>query len=313
VSAGSAQTADELRVYLEMLAGEARAGQFFNLRWVTPVGRMRQQFRSARQIESTARRIASLAERTDVFIGVALRDDRRGGKDAISGSHLLYLDCDDERARAEIAAFAHRPTMEVASGSADHLHPYWRLDQRASALQIESANRRLALALGADPACVDIARILRPPTTRNFKADPARAVSLLAYRPQARYSLADLLAGLPRDPCAPVRARASPSRREPRTELEAQLLAIPGPEYVRVLTGRTPNRAGKVLCPLHEETDPSLHLYADGTFYCFGKKCGRGGTIIDFAAALWGLGTRGRDFIEVCDRLAAIFGLRAAA
>ncbi len=313
MSAGSAQPRDDLRVYLEMLAGGARAGQFFNLRWLTPVGRMRQQFRSARQIESTARRIETLTETTDVFVGVALRDSRRGGKSAISGSHLIYLDCDDERTRDQLAAFAHLPTMEVASGTPHHLHPYWRLDQRASALQVESANRRLALALGADPACVDVARILRPPRTSNFKDDPPRPVSLLAYRPDARYSLAELLAGLPRDPSPPARVPTSSRRRAARTELELQLLAIPAAEYVRVLTGREPNRASKVLCPFHEETEPSLHLYADGTFYCFGKKCRRGGTIIDFAAALWGLGTRGREFIEVCERLAAIFSLRAAA
>jgi hypothetical protein len=313
VSSGSAQPEDELRAYLEMLAGQPRAGQFFNLRWITPLGRMGQQFRSARQVESTARRIETLAETTDVFIGVALRDSRRGGKSAISGSHLLHLDCDDEHARSKLAAFAFVPTMEVASGTPGHLHPYWCLDRRASILQVEGANRRLALALAADPACVDVARILRPPKTSNFKDDPPQPVSLIAYRPDARYSLADLLASLPRDPCAPTRVRTNPTRRARRTEFESQLLAIPGAEYVRVLTGREPNRAGKVLCPFHDETDPSLHLYADGTFYCFGKKCRRGGTIIDFAAALWLTGQsvdaplRGRDFIDVRRRLTAIF------
>ncbi len=118
MSSGSARPADELRAYLKMLAGGARAGQFFNLRWLTPAGRMRQQFRSARQIGRTAERIETLAETTDVFIGVALRDRRRGGKVAISGSRLLYLDCDGERARDQLAAFAYLPTMEVASGTA---------------------------------------------------------------------------------------------------------------------------------------------------------------------------------------------------
>jgi hypothetical protein len=317
VSSGSARPADELRAYLEMLAGEAQAGQFFNLRWLTPVGRMRQQFRSARQIGATAERIERLAETTEVFIGVALRDRRRGGKAAISGSRLLYLDCDGERARDELAAFAYSPTMEVASGTPDHLHPYWCLDRRVSAVQVESANRRLAVALGADPACVDVARILRPPGTFNYKSEQPRAVRLLAYRPDARYSLAELLAGLPGDPSPLARAGRGSRRRAPRTALELQLLAIPAAEYVRVLTGREPNLAGKVLCPFHEETNPSFQLYADGTFYCYGRHskdraCRKGGTIFDFAAALWGLGTRGRDFNELCERLAAIFHVRAA-
>jgi hypothetical protein len=315
VSSGSARPADELRAYLEMLAGGARAGQFFNLRWLTPAGRMRQQFRSARQIRRTAERIETLAETTDVFIGVALRDRRRGGKVAISGSRLLYLDCDDERARDQLAAFAYLPTMEVASGTPDHLHPYWCLDRRVSAVQVESANRRLAVALGADPACVDVARILRPPGTLNRKDERPRAVRLLAYRPDARYSLAELLAELPNDPRPLARTGRSSRRRAPRTALELQLLAIPAAEYVRVLTGREPNLAGKVLCPFHEETDPSLQLYPDGTFYCYGRHskdraCRKGGTIFDFAAAQWGLGTRGRDFNELCERLASIFHVR---
>ena len=314
MSSGSARPADELRAYLAMLAGGAHAGELFNLRWLTPAGRMRQQFRSARQIDRTAERIEALAEITDVFIGVALRERRRGGKAAISGSRLLYLDCDDERARDELAAFAYLPTMEVASGTPGHLHPYWCLDRRVSSVQVESANRRLAIALGADPACVDVARILRPPGTLNHKADPPRAVSLLAYRPHARYSLAELLAQLPSDPAPAARAGRGSRRRAPRTALELQLLAVPAAEYARVLAGREPNLAGKVLCPFHEETDPSLQLYPDGSFYCFGRHskdraCRTGGTIFDFAAALWGLDTRGRDFQELCRRLAAAFGI----
>lgn len=67
--------------------------------------------------------------------------------------------------------------------------------------------------------------------------------------------------------------------------------------------------AGKVLCPFHEDSRPSLQLYPDGTFYCFGSGCRRGGTIIDLAAAAWGLGTREQDFLEVRRRLASTFGI----
>jgi hypothetical protein len=97
------------------------------------------------------------------------------------------------------------------------------------------------------------------------------------------------------------------------TALDRELLAVPAADYGRVLANLEPNRAGKVLCPFHQETDPSLQLYADGTFYCFGSRCRKGGTIFDFAAALWLTGQsahvplRGRRFIEVRDRLADIF------
>ena len=76
--------------------------------------------------------------------------------------------------------------------------------------------------------------------------------------------------------------------------LDRELLAIPAAEYVRVLAGRSPNREGKVCCPFHADSHPSLQLYPDGGFYCFGSGCRRGGTIFDFAAHLWGIHAAGR-------------------
>ena len=230
-----------------------------------------------------------------------------------AGSHLLYIECDDPDAAARLAAFPFPPTMEVASGSPGGLQLYWRLQQRAASLQVESANRRLALALGGDPACVDIARILRPPQTLNYKHDPPAGVVLLAFREGARYTLAQLTEGLSEDP----RPRASEReltvrRRLARTQLDRELLTIPAAQYVRILTGRSANAGGKVLCPFHPDTDPSLQLYADGTFYCFGSGCGRGGTIIDFAAHLWGMTPRGAEFIDLRKRLAEHLDLKDA-
>ncbi len=77
------------------------------------------------------------------------------------------------------------------------VHLYWRLNGRFPSGEIESANSRLALALGGDLSSVDIARVLRPPETRNHKHRPPRAVSLLAYRASAVYALEELVADLP--------------------------------------------------------------------------------------------------------------------
>ena len=119
------------------------------------------------------------------------------------------------------------------------------------------------------------------------------AVRLLQHDTDARYAPARADRRPSRRPrsrgCAPT--RRGPGRAE-RTALDRELLAIPAAEYVRVLAGLEPNRAGKVLCPFHQETDPSLQLYPDGTFYCFGRHskdraCRKGGTIFDFAAAMW--------------------------
>jgi len=310
VSARGQHRREDLLTYLRLLAGDApRRGQFFDVRWAAGAHGMNRRFVPVLRPRDATRLIARLACATDVYVGVALRDGSTdGGKGAISGSHLLYVDSDDRHVPRNLAAFEHPPTIEVASGTPDHLHLYWRLHERAPSAQVESANRRIALLLGGDPASVDIARILRPPDTLNHRHEPPRAVRLLAHRPDARYALPDLTSGLPIDPRRAY-ARPSAPRRVARTPLDRELLAIPAAEYVRVLANASPNPAGKVLCPFHEDSRPSLQLYPDGTFYCFGSGCRRGGTIIDFAAATWGLGTREQDFLAVRRRLASTFGI----
>ncbi len=304
----------ELLTYLRMLAGDSQPSQFFDLRYTAPGGLMRQRFVSVLRVDQLAGRITALAGRADVYVGVALRDRAHGDKSAISGSHMLYIECDDPGARERVEDFAYSPSMIVASGSPGHLHVYWRLCEHASSTQVESTNRRLALLLEGEPGCSDIVRVLRPPTSLNHKHTPPVPVRLLHHNATARHALPALTASLPSDP-QPSRSRAPrASRRVDRAALDCELLVIPAAEYVRVLAGLTPNRAGKVLCPFHPESRPSLQLYPDGTFYCFGRHskdraCRKGGTIFDFAAARWGLGTRGNDFLEVRRRLATTFGL----
>jgi hypothetical protein len=53
---------------------------------------------------------------------------------------------------------------------------------------------------------------------------------------------------------------------------------------------------------LHEDHTPSLQLY-EHDWYCYGA-CRTGGSIYDLGALLYGLGTRGHDFLELRERLA---------
>lgn len=300
----------ELLTYLRILAEGSRPTQFFDLRYSPPAGMMRQRFVSVLRIHQIASSIAALSADADVFVGAALRDTARGDKTAITGSNLLYIESDDPAARERLAGFDCLPSMVVASGSPGHLHVYWRLCEHASAAQIETTNRRLALGLHGELGCADIVRVLRPPSSLNHKHSPPAPVRLLEQNAHARYALADVLATLPADPLPPhAEPASSASERVGRTALDRALLAIPAGDYVRVLTGREPNRAGKVLCPFHQETDASLQLYPDGTFYCFGARCRSGGTIFDFAGLLWSIGTREHDFLELRRRLARTFSL----
>jgi hypothetical protein len=300
----SAERSQELLSYLRVLTVGAGPGQFLDIRWGNEQVRMRRRAVRASNPSRAAELITRVSRQMDVYVGVALRDyASHGGKAAISGSRLLYVESDDPNTPARLTIFPHAPSVVVSSGTPGHLHLYWQLHEVASPLQVENANRRLALALGGDPACTGIAHVLRPPSTLNHKHHPARAVRLLAHFERATYTLAELIRGLPPDdrPAAPVTAAVR--HREGATDEDLALLEIPAEEYVRVLAERSPNRAGKVLCPFHTERDPSLQLYPDGTFYCFGASCRRGGTIFDFAAHLWGITPRGRGFIELRERL----------
>jgi len=91
------------------------------------------------------------------------------------------------------------------------------------------------------------------------------------------------------------------------------LLSIAPREYTELLTGEEMSPSGMVRCPLHEDRTPSLRAYDDvaAGWYCF--SCAAGGSIYDLGAALFELGTRGSDFIELRRRLAAALLGRGAA
>jgi hypothetical protein len=302
---------DDLRTYLRLLSADAQPGQFLEIRWRTPEGGIRRQFYPPSALSTVGLRIATLAAVTDVYIGVALRDtNKAGGRRAISTCRFLYVETDHPDTAASTGRLAHPPTMEIASGSFGHRHLYWQLDAPVDGEMLESSNRRLAQRLRGDSASVDVARILRPPDTLNHKHRPPTQVTLMALRPASIYRIEDLTVGLPPDSARPRRASMLAPRR-PRTELDRKLLEITAADYARTLTGATPNAVGKITCPFHEDRTPSLHLYPDGTFACFGSGCRHAGTIYDFAAAWWGTGTRGAEFLQLRDRLARIFGLAA--
>ncbi|HWF50096.1 MAG TPA: CHC2 zinc finger domain-containing protein [Solirubrobacteraceae bacterium] len=302
--------AGQLERYLQAIVGHRRGDELLEIRYATGDGGMRRRFISIRRLDAAGRAIRSLSPRTDVYCGVLLRSHRAGGRDAVASSHLAFVEIDAVDALARLQRFATTPTMIVSSGTAGHAHAYWTLRTRVGVVELEQANRTLASHLGGDPASVDAARILRPAGTLSHKHRPPAPVELLHLDPAAQYELGELIAGLAPAPSRPA-ASAVGRERAARTELDELLLAIPAAMYARELAGLEPRRDGKVNCPFHADDTPSLHLYEDGTFYCYG--CGAGGSIYDFAGTLWSLETKGRAFIELRARLGDSFGLRASA
>jgi len=304
---------DPLHRYLDMLAGRKPGERLIEVRSRTTTGTGMTQtfFAAATQRDHAAAHIRERARSVDVYVGAVLRDHRAGGKAAISGSHLVWVEIDQPDAYRLLLRAQTPPSAVIASGTAGHLHAYWQLEQPVTVAECERANRRLTALLDGDPASTDIARILRPPGTVNHKREPV-PVTLEHLDPDRRYQLEQILNGLPPDPKQPTERPASRPRIHalPDGDLTAQLRAIPTAEYVEALTGRTPNPDGKIQCPFHaggQERTPSLHCFADGCFQCFG--CGKGGTIFDFAAALYNQGTKGHEFLRLRDELAHTLGL----
>ncbi len=109
-------------------------------------------------------------------------------------------------------------------------------------------------------------------------------------------------------PSRPVTGRGfAPSPTDP-------VRAIPLATALEVLTGEAVPRSGMTRCPLpgHEDRVPSCRIGHE-LFHCFG--CGRGGSIVDLGALLWGIEPRGAGYFEIRERLESelLPALRAAA
>ena len=307
----------DLERYLRLLAGTVPGERLLEIRYRRSVG-MGQRFVPATDIAQTAALIRQLARRTDTYVGVLLRDRRAGGRDAVSRSHLVFAELDSVASEELLTRSPRPPSAVIASGTPGHLHAYWLLGEDVSAERAQEANRKLAVRVGGDLASVDASRILRAPESVNHKHHPPVQVRLVMLAQERTYDLEELTAGLT-DPVVtdlPHRVRGPqtglgepPRRRLPAdtAELDARLRAIPTGEYVLRLSGHEANREGKVICPFHDDRTPSLQCYPNGTWCCFG--CNRGGSIYDFAAALWRLDTKGREFLRLRTRLSDAFNL----
>jgi hypothetical protein len=298
-------------LFLAALAGSTGRGELLELRYRLDDGqRMGQVFERPDRLRGLATRAIMLGRRTDVYVGCAPRTRRHGGRDAIDRTFVLWADCDGEQAVAALAEFEPSPAIVIASGTGSNCHAYWPLTAPLARDELEHANRRLAHALGADPASADAARILRVPGTLSHKHDPPTRVDAIRLEADRRVDASDVVGSLP-DPPAPAPMRATIVPVAPRGD--DPLLAIAPEVYVRTLLGVDVPRHRKVPCPFHEDRHASLHVYEapQRGWYCFGA-CRRGGTIYDLAAPLYGYTARGEDFLRLRAELHRLFGLRAA-
>jgi hypothetical protein len=102
----------------------------------------------------------------------------------------------------------------------------------------------------------------------------------------------------------------SPSTGSNRVDLDHgdPLKQIPASQYLPALTGEVVSSTGRTRCPSphHPDEHPSAKCY--GTrWVCFG--CGAGGSIIDVAAAIYGIEPTGSGYWEIRRRLLADLGV----
>src|SRR5215211_2128484 len=189
--------------FLAALGAAAGRGEVLELRYRLDDGqRMGQVFDRPDRLRGLATRAIALGRRTDVYVGCAPRTRRHGGRDAVQRAFVLWADCDGDDAVAALADFEPAPAIVIRSGTGSNCHAYWPLTEPLPGDEIERANRRLAHALGADPASADAARILRVPSTLSHKHEPPTPVDPIRLDADRRFDAADVVGSFP-DPPTP--------------------------------------------------------------------------------------------------------------
>lgn len=191
--------------------------------------------------------------RENLYHGVATRrDSSSGGGDNCLHLGAVFTDIDGQhvdlaKAYAEVCGAPCPPSAIIDSGGG--LHCYWFLREPldVQATDAKPYLRRLVAAFHGDRACVDVARILRVPGTKNYKPKygTPRPVTLRLLEASRRYNLSDLDEVLPADP--------EPSRPVADTEGPLADLKAAG-RYLRQLA---PGKFA-IVCPWqHEHTTES--------------------------------------------------------
>lgn len=288
-----------LRLYLAALHGDGLGYAEVRYRRNND-GRFCQAFFELSDRDRMAELIDQWSVHADVYVGVLVRGHGRPGGGVYLPSRVLWADCDTPEAVERARNFERRPNIVVET-SPGRAHVYW-VTKPLEADRVFDANLRLASHLGADPNSCDPARILRPPETINHKGEVPNLVVCREIEASGPPPEADHVVGHLADAHSSCR-RLLPRIHRGQIRHEDGLDRIPSVVYAAFFTRSQPTRGGKLVCPFHPDTDPSLQTYVDPDrgWYCFG--CGRGGSIIDWGAVTYGIEPRGAGYWEIRRRL----------
>ena len=165
------------RIQLAMFTGGHPDGLYLELRGRRPGCKVQRiGFYPARELDDISAAIDASARVGDVWVSAAPRTHEDGTAAAVPHVACLWADLDGAGSLQRLKDFHLRPTIEVRSGSPDHVHAYWALSPAVAPDAAHRGCRRLALALDGDMNATDPARILRPAGTLNWKHDPPAPV-----------------------------------------------------------------------------------------------------------------------------------------
>src|SRR4051812_27825066 len=129
MAASSASSENEfaLRSYLALLAGQAPAAHFLEIRYRVGAQQLAHEFHPVRDVDALIAGVRSRGSRTDVYVGCAPRARRSGTKDAVAQVWTLWAECDGDEPARRLMSYRPAPALIIASGSGSNCHGYWPL------------------------------------------------------------------------------------------------------------------------------------------------------------------------------------------
>lgn len=165
------------------------------------------------KLETTAGKIASLADtlhrHNEKFRGIYFVVNFGGHEDGeITRINAQFMECDElslDEQLNQIEAFPLEPSLIVKTRKS--LHTYW-LIKDGDVAAFRRVQKRLAACFHGDKTCINESRVLRLPGFYHCKEEPVM-VECIHFRPELRYTQAELEQYLPEVADEPVEAPAA--------------------------------------------------------------------------------------------------------
>lgn len=114
----------------------------------------------------------------EVYYGPSLFRKPSGKQEDFLGTYYVW--CEFDGNAPDAIEGLPEPAIKIQSSTPDHQHWYWKLDNfEQNAQVVETISQRIAYFAGADLACWNVNRVLRPPGTTHH--DGGQRVSVLRW------------------------------------------------------------------------------------------------------------------------------------